>query len=112
MYFLVGGKRKSMLFNNSRKNSQKALILALPDFSKTFELKCDASDVGVGTIMLQGVHPIAYFNEKLNGVSLNYLTYDKKLYALVTTLRTKEHYLVFKEFVIHSDHAKWMEFLE
>jgi hypothetical protein len=31
---------------------------------------------------------IAYFNEKINGVTLNYPTYDKDLYALVRNLET------------------------
>ena len=79
-------------------------------------------------MLLQGGHPIAYFSEKFHGATLNYLTYDKELYALVSALQTREHYLVSKQFVIHSDHeslkylkgqhklkkihAKWMEFLE
>ena len=79
-------------------------------------------------MLLQGGHPIAYFSEKLHGLVLNYPIYDKELYALVRALQTWEHYLVSKEFVIHSDHeslkylkgqhklnkrhAKWIEFLE
>ena len=79
-------------------------------------------------MLLQGGHSIAYFSEKLHGATLNYPTYDKELYALVRALKTWEHYLVSKQFVIHSDHeslkylkgqhklnkrhAKWMEFLE
>jgi hypothetical protein len=47
---------------------------------------------------------IAYFSEKLNGVALNYQTYDKELYALVGALETWQHYLWPKEFVIHTDH--------
>ena len=59
---------------------------------------------------------------------MNYSTYDKELYALIRALRTWQHYLLPKEFVIHSDHeslkylkgqgklnkrhAKWVEFLE
>ncbi|RDY01357.1 Retrovirus-related Pol polyprotein from transposon 17.6, partial [Mucuna pruriens] len=52
-------------------------ILALPNFSKTFELKCNASNVRVVAVLLQEGHPIAYFNEKLQNMP--------------------------KEFVIHSD---------
>jgi len=84
--------------------------------------------VGIGVILMQDGHPIAYFSEKLSGASLNYPTYDKELYALVRALQTWQHYLLPKEFVIHSDHeslkylkgqgklnkrhAKWVEFLE
>uniref|UniRef100_A0A151UIS7 Transposon Ty3-I Gag-Pol polyprotein n=1 Tax=Cajanus cajan TaxID=3821 RepID=A0A151UIS7_CAJCA len=69
-----------------------------------FEWKCDASGIGIGVVLLQGGHLIAYFSEKLKGASLNYLTYDKELYALVRALQTWEHYLVSKEFFIHRHH--------
>jgi hypothetical protein len=60
--------------------------------------------------------------------TLNYSVYDKELYALVRSLETWKHYLLPKEFIIHSDHeslkhlkgqlklnkrhAKWSEFIE
>jgi hypothetical protein len=53
---------------------------------------------------MQENRPIAYFSEKLNGVALNYPTYDKELFALVRALETWQHYLWLKEFVIHTDH--------
>jgi len=53
---------------------------------------------------VQEGHPIAYFSEKLNGVILNYPTCDKELYTLVRALKTWQHYLLPKEFVIHNDH--------
>jgi hypothetical protein len=79
-------------------------------------------------VLLQESKPIAYFREKLSGPSLNFSTYDKELYALVRVLKTWQHYLWSKEFVIHSDleslkhirsqtklnkrHAKCVEFIE
>jgi hypothetical protein len=65
---------------------------------------------------------------KLSGPILNYSIYDKELYALVRSLETWQHYVLPKEFIIHSDHeslkhlkgqlklnkihAKWSEFIE
>jgi hypothetical protein len=115
-------------FNTLIDKLTHAPLLQLLDFGKTFELECDASGIGIGGVLLQEGKPIAYFSEKLSGPSLNYSTYDKKLYALVHVLQTWQHYLWPKEFVIHSDqeslkhirgqaklnkhHAKWVEFIE
>jgi hypothetical protein len=105
-----------------------APLLQFLDFGMTFELKCDASGIGIGGVLLQEGKPMAYFSENLSRPSPNYETYDKELYVLVCDLETWQHYLWPKEFVIHSDHeslkhirgqeklnkhhAKWVEFIE
>ncbi|XP_051149220.1 uncharacterized protein LOC127263941 [Andrographis paniculata] len=98
------GEAQQQAFDKLKYLLTHAPILKLPNFELTFELECDASGVGIGAVLMQNRQPIAYFSEKLGGAALNYPTYDKELYALVRALQVWQHYLLPKEFVIHSDH--------
>ncbi|XP_047961908.1 uncharacterized protein LOC125206713 [Salvia hispanica] len=49
-------------FENLKTTMSTAPILRLPDFEKTFYVETDASDVGIGAVLIQDNHPIAYFS--------------------------------------------------
>ncbi|KAK1579642.1 hypothetical protein QYE76_016620 [Lolium multiflorum] len=78
----VWGKAQQKAFDELKKRLTEAPLLALPDFSKTFEIECDASGLGIGGVLMQNGKPVAYYSEKLDGARLNYPIYDKELYAL------------------------------
>jgi hypothetical protein len=103
-------------------------VLVLSDFSKTFQVRCDASGFVIGGVLSQDNRLVAYFSEKLNDAKMNYSTYDKEFYAVIQSLNKWRHYLVLKEFILYSDnhalqfvtkqeklnqkHAKWVEFMQ
>lgn len=66
-------------------------ILKIPNLSETFVLQSDASDVGVGSVLLQyedGVKkPVAYASKRLSKSQLNYSTIEKECYAIVRAVQ-------------------------
>ena len=96
-------KAATRAFGEVKKKMTEAPVMRLPDFTKLFEVECDASGLGIGGVLSQKRHPIAYFSEKLNDAKLRYSTYDKEFYAVVQALRHWCHYLLPKEFVIYFD---------
>ena len=52
-------------------------ILAMPDFSNPFTIEINAYENGLGDVLLQDEHPIAFTIKSLSGKNLAASTYEK-----------------------------------
>jgi hypothetical protein len=115
-------------FNNLKNKIIECPILVLPNFEKTFQVRCDASGVTIEGVLSQDNRPVAYLCEKMNETKREYSTYYKEFYAIIQVVKKWRHYLVPQEFVLYSNnqdlqfitrqeklnqkHAKWIEFMQ
>lgn len=83
-----------------RKITEKPNLI-LPDFNKSFQVKCDASGEAIGVVLSQEEKPIAYFSEKMNESKKKYSSYDKEFYAVMQSLKKWRHYLMSKELILY-----------
>ena len=62
------------------------LVLATPNFSNPFVIECDALGFGIGVVLMQDGHPIAFESRKLNKRECLQSTYNKEMLAIMHTL--------------------------
>lgn len=90
-------------FKNLKQAMTNAPVLALPDFDQPFILETDASDSGIGAILSQAKHLIAYFSRKLSPRMQKQSTYVRELYAISEVISKFRHYLLGHKFIIRTD---------
>jgi len=81
----------SAAFQTLKNKLTIAPTMIAPDWSKEFELMCDASDYAVGAILGQRqdktFHAIYYTSIVLNEAQMNYATTEKEMLAIVFAFR-------------------------
>ena len=105
-------KDKMFAWTNKAEESFKTLkakltsapVLVLPDTSKDFVVFCDASLQGLGCVLMQEGHVVAYASRQLKPHEHNYPTHDLELAAVVYALKKWRPYLFGNRCEIFSDH--------
>lgn len=102
---------KEEAFQQLKKRLISAPVLHYPDFSKSFTLFTDASDVGLGAVLQQDKNVIAYWSKVLNKAERNYTTTEKECLAFVGALKNFRPYLIGQKFQVITDHSalKWLK---
>lgn len=63
-----------------------ALVLSMPDFSVPFCIEIDASNQGVGAVLLQKGHPLAFISKPLGPRTKGLSTYEKEYLAILIAI--------------------------
>ncbi|GJS58486.1 reverse transcriptase domain-containing protein [Tanacetum coccineum] len=80
-------------FQTLKNNLCEALIFSLPGGVEDFVVCCDASNQGLGCVLMQRNKVIAYASRQLKIHEKNYTTHDLELGAVVFALKFWRHYL-------------------
>ena len=96
-------------FEEIKSRLVEAPIMAKPDWSKEFEIMCDASDYAMGAVLGQKAdkvfRAIYYSSKTFNKAQENYSTTEKEMLAIVFACEKFRSYILGSHVIIHIDHA-------
>jgi hypothetical protein len=81
-----------------------APILVMPEMEKPFPIYYDASSQGLGCVLMQDGHMVAYASRQRRKHEAHYLTQDLELGAVVHALKIWRHYPMGKRCELYTDH--------
>jgi len=91
-------------FDTLREHLTTTPVLAQPDNNKPFDVYCDASGIGLGSLLMQHNRVIAYASRALRHHELNYPTHDLEIASVIHALKIWRHYLMGTHCNIYIDH--------
>jgi hypothetical protein len=91
-------------FNKLKLRLMSPPVLVMLDLQKGFDIYCDACDQGLGCVLMQEGHVIAYASRQLRKHELNYPTHDLELAVVVHALKRWRHYIMGTKCQVYIDH--------
>ena len=102
------GNAQELAFQTLKSHLQSEPILTLPDDRKPFVLATDASDIGIGAVLMQERdnmnHPVCYASRKLLPRERAFSVIERECLALVWAISKFHTYLYGREFILETDH--------
>ena len=87
-------------------------VLVMPNFSEEFIVETDTLGIGIGAVLMQGGHPIAFISKALSLKHQALSVYEKELLAIVYAVTKWHHYLNGRHFSIKTDHQSLKHLLQ
>lgn len=87
-------------------------MLAVFDFAKPFVIETDACEYGVGAILMQDQHPVAYLSKPLGVRNQALSVYEKECLAILLAVDKWRPYLLHQKFIIRTDHRSLQHLIE
>nr|GEZ51168.1 retrotransposon protein, putative, Ty3-gypsy subclass [Tanacetum cinerariifolium] len=106
------GDKQEAAFQLLKQKLCSAPILALPEGCEDFIVYCDASNKGLGAMMMQRERVILYASRQLKIHEKNYTTHDLELGAVVFALKIWRHYLYGTKCTVFTDHKSLQHILD
>jgi hypothetical protein len=91
-------------FQTLKKLMTTSLVLAQLNITRSFDVYYDASGTGLGCVLMQKGHVIAYSSWQLRRHEEHYHTHDLELAAIILALQTWWHYLLWNVVHIFTNH--------
>ncbi|KAL5506334.1 hypothetical protein EMCRGX_G007952 [Ephydatia muelleri] len=88
----------------------QAPVLCYPSLTKDFELQTDASAVGLGAVLEQDGHVLAYASRSLTHAERQYNVLEREFLAVLHAVKQFRYYLHGRAFALHADHQplQWL----